>query len=158
MIGLLDLEADSHQTLLSVSILPMFARRIFKEIWQKALVLSVDCDCRPLLSSLLPLSESNLCLSLEAILCVPTSPSRGERGWMGQGMGGTERFCVSSCNDRKNSSQPRINECVMHVLTNFCKFPFIFSIGNGKNVFYRFGFSFCLFIKCKKGVYITSFH
>ena len=153
MIGLLDLEADLHQTLLSVSILPTFARQIFKKIWQKALVLNEDCDCRPLCPPCYP----NLCLSLEAILCVPTSPSRGERGWMGQGMGGTERFCVSSCNDRKNSSQPRINECVMHVLTNFCKFPSIFSMGNGKNVFYRFGFSFCLFIKCKKGVYITLF-
>jgi hypothetical protein len=29
--------------------------------------------------------------------------NRGERGWMGQGLGGTEGFYVSSCNDRKIS-------------------------------------------------------
>ena len=29
--------------------------------------------------------------------------SRGERGWMGQGLDGTEGFYIRSCNDRKKS-------------------------------------------------------
>ena len=40
----------------------------------------------------------------KSITTRPNASVRGERGWMGQGLGGTQRFCVSSCNDRKYSS------------------------------------------------------
>ena len=55
MIGLLDLEANQGFDFAN----GRFVWRIFKEIWQKALVLSTS-----IVSTLLSLSESNLCLSL----------------------------------------------------------------------------------------------
>jgi hypothetical protein len=41
---------------------------------------------------------------------------------MRQGLDGTEGFYVSSSNDRNISFWPRINKCVMHILTIFLYF------------------------------------
>jgi hypothetical protein len=66
--------------LVSVSILPTFARRIFKEIWQKALVLSVDCDCRPLCPPCSPyLSPISVYLWKPYCVCQPLLVHRDTR-------------------------------------------------------------------------------
>jgi hypothetical protein len=44
------------------------------------------------------------------------------------------------------------------MLTNIFLFPTITSLGNGKKVLNRFGFSLYLFIQSKKGVYTALFH
>jgi hypothetical protein len=78
---------------------------------------------------------------------------------MGQGLDGTEGFYISSCNDRKKSFYPRIIKCVMHMLTNFFLFPTINSMGNGQNVFFRFGLAFAFLFNVKKVFkYTASFN